>query len=119
MASRIPSPTAIADRTTRAIMRPGGTHSHGIEDRTVRDCASFCIFPQLDCGGWTPAPRNDSEDSSSTDSATSSVAETTMGGKIGRASCREREESEEGGGVVRESAERGEKERKTNRRRSE
>src|SRR5690606_593141 len=58
-ASRRPSPTKLTASTVTAIAMPGGSHSHGIDWISVRFCASFSMFPQLACGGWTPSPRKD------------------------------------------------------------
>ena len=44
-------------RTTRVIMRPGGSHSQGMLSSTVSDCARLSMLPQVGVGGRTPMPR--------------------------------------------------------------
>src|SRR5207237_5417337 len=71
------SPKRLAPSTVTTMARPGMADSHHALPTYSRP--SLIIPPQLGVGGWTPRPRNDSDDSTMISSASWKL-ETTMAG---------------------------------------
>ena len=75
-ASRTPSPNTFRDSTVSTSIRPGTIVRCGAV--AIRSMPSSIIVPQDGFGGRTPAPRNDSADSSRIALAISSVKNTRI-----------------------------------------
>src|SRR6185503_11481002 len=79
IASRSASPSRLNPSTAAPIASPGNTDVHGACRSWYKSRPSAIIEPQLGVGGWTPRPRNDSDDSAMMAPATPSVAAMTTG----------------------------------------